>query len=49
MDDLFDKLGATPSMIREWTLGAYELTAGSTDEGIKRLMRKELKERLIAI
>ena len=39
MDDLFDKLGATPSMIREWTLGAYELTAGSTDEGIKRLMR----------
>tara|TARA_R100000081_G_C4743673_1_gene130396 strand:- start:119 stop:775 length:657 start_codon:yes stop_codon:yes gene_type:complete len=39
MDDLFDKLGATPSMIREWTLGAYELTAGSTDEGIKRLLR----------
>jgi len=32
-------LGATPSMIREWTLGAYELTAGSTDEGIKRLLR----------
>lgn len=38
-DDLFDKLGATPSMIREWTLGAYELTAGSTDEGMKRIMR----------
>lgn len=38
-DDLFDKLGATPSLIREWTLGAYELTQGQTDEGMKRLLR----------
>ena len=38
-DDLFDKMGATPSLIREWTLGAYELTQGQTDEGMKRLLR----------
>ena len=38
-EDIFDKFGATPSMIREWTLGAYDLVTGSTNDGLQKILR----------
>ena len=38
-DDLFDKFGAAPSMVREWLLSAYDLTVGNGEEGLKRGLR----------
>ena len=36
-DDLFDKMGAVPSMLSEWVRGAYEMTTGNTMEGLRDL------------
>ena len=35
-DDIFDKSGAMPSMLREWMLSAHELVNGKTEDGLKR-------------
>jgi len=36
-DDVFDKMGAVPSMLSEWVRGAYEMTTGNTMEGLRDL------------
>ena len=36
-DQFADFAGATPGMLREWTLGAHELLTNQTEEGLKRL------------
>lgn len=36
-DDVFDKMGAVPSMLSEWVRGAYEITNGNTMEGLRDL------------
>ena len=36
-DDMFDKMGAVPSMLSEWVKGAHAITTGNTMEGLRDL------------